>query len=524
MLVWNHNSSLELALGFGIKDAIIEYSTDGANWTTLGTYEFAQGSGAAGYAHNTTVDLGGAVAKYIKITANSNWGGIVTQYGLSEVRFFYIPVLARELNPASGTIDSDVDNVTLSWRAGREAASHNVYLSTDEQAVIDETISPVSIPADRSYASYDTAALELGQTYYWKVNEVNEAETPTTWQGDVLNFSTQEYLVVDDIEDYNDFEPDRIFDTWIDGWGVPTNGSQVGYAEPTFVETTIVHGGDQSMPLFYDNTTAGYSEATVNVANLQVGQDWTKYGIKTLSLYFYGDPCNVIAEQMYVKVNGSKLVYDGDARAIARPWWTQWNIDIASVGVNLQNVTTLAIGVDGAGASGIVYVDDILLYRLAPEPPLEIFFEAEAADILGASWRIYDDPGASGGRYIGSEDGDGDDNSNPPGAEWVATYNFTVSGGIYKIQARIITAPGNSFWVRIPDATSPQITRDDGWVNTNPMDEGSTWHWDEFHNDEQDDNVVYFTLSAGQHTLEIAKREDGALLDSILITSEVGLD
>ena len=137
---------------------------------------------------------------------------------------------------------------------------------------------------------------------------------------------------------------------------------------------------------------------------------------------------------------------------------------------------------------------------------------------------MYDDPGASGGRYIGSDDGDGDDNSDPPGAEWIATYNFSVAGGVYKILARIITAPGNSFWVRIPGAASPQITREDGWVNTNPMDGGDTWHWDEIHNDQQDDNVVHFTLSAGQHTLEIAKREDGALLDSILITSDVGLD
>jgi hypothetical protein len=31
-----------------------------------------------------------------------------------------------------------------------------------------------------------------------------------------------------------------------------------------------------------------------------------------LSLWFYGDPNNGV-EQMYVKLNGSKVVYDGDA-------------------------------------------------------------------------------------------------------------------------------------------------------------------------------------------------------------------
>ncbi|MFQ6036135.1 MAG: LamG-like jellyroll fold domain-containing protein, partial [Sedimentisphaerales bacterium] len=83
MWVWNHNTSIELVLGFGIKAATVEYSIDGANWTTLGTtHEFARAPGLPGYAHNTTVDFGAVPAKYVKITANSNWGGVLPQYGL----------------------------------------------------------------------------------------------------------------------------------------------------------------------------------------------------------------------------------------------------------------------------------------------------------------------------------------------------------------------------------------------------------------------------------------------------------
>jgi len=245
--------------------------------------------------------------------------------------------------------------------------------------VIDETISPVIIPADRSYANYATGELVLGQSYYWKVNEVNEAETPTTWQGEVWNFSTQEYLVVEDFEDYNDFEPDRIFDTWIDGWGVPANGSQVGSDVPPFAEQTIVHSGQQSMPLHYDNTTANYSEAKANIADLAIGRDWTKYGIQTLVLYFHGDPSNS-AEQMYVKLNGSKVAYDGAATNLALMSWQLWNIDLASFGVNLSNVTELSIGLERSGVvggSGVVYLDDIRLYRSPPAPVNE--------------WRIADD-------------------------------------------------------------------------------------------------------------------------------------
>ena len=160
MWVWNFNQAIEPLVGLGFKDVTIEYSTNGTDWAVLADLpEFARAPGQDGYAYDTTVDFGGVLAKYIRLTANSNWGGL-PQYGLSEVRFLYIPVLPREPNPASGTTDINVDNVTLSWRAGREAASHNVYLSESNQAVIDETVSAVSIPAKSSYASYDKGDLD----------------------------------------------------------------------------------------------------------------------------------------------------------------------------------------------------------------------------------------------------------------------------------------------------------------------------------------------------------------------------
>jgi len=70
------------------------------------------------------------VAKSVRITANSNWGGpIFNQYGLSEVRFLYIPVNAREASPDSGATDVELD-VTLRWRPGREVAGHGSGLNT----------------------------------------------------------------------------------------------------------------------------------------------------------------------------------------------------------------------------------------------------------------------------------------------------------------------------------------------------------------------------------------------------------
>ncbi|MHC4174299.1 MAG: LamG-like jellyroll fold domain-containing protein [Planctomycetota bacterium] len=364
MWVWNSNQAVESIIGLGFKDVTIEYSTNGTDYTTLGTtHEFARAPGMPDYAHNTTIDFGGAVAKYVKLTATSNWGGLMPQYGLSEVRFFHIPVSATKPNPDSGATGVPLD-VVLGWRAGREAVTHDVYISTDEQAVIDRT-APVATVTE---ARHGPLSLDLDVTYYWRVDEVNEVETPTTWESNVWSFTVADHVVVDDFESYNDLDPDdpesnRIFNAWLDGYQVPTNGSLVGYENPPFCERTIVHGGKQSMPIFYANTGgAAYSEVELTLSS---SQDWTAGGAKTLSLWFSGDASNT-AGQLYVKVNDSKVVYGGDAADIAKPQWQQWNIDFASLGVDLQNVAKLSIGVDGSGASGTLYVDDIGLYLLAP--------------------------------------------------------------------------------------------------------------------------------------------------------------
>jgi hypothetical protein len=183
-----------------------------------------------------------------------------------------------------------------------------------------------------------------------------------------------------------------------------------------------------------------------------------------------------------------------------------------------------------AGGSGVVYFDDIRLYPSAPEPPEEIWLEAESASTIGASWRIYDDPASSCGQHIGSEDGDGDDNSIPPGVEWIAAYNFNVAGGTYKALFRAQQANSDSFWVRIPSATSQNLEDQDlpgtGWIRFDAIDvPRGEWGWDEVYSElshgMQVFEVMNWTLPAGEHTLEIAKREDGVLVDAIVITNDI---
>jgi hypothetical protein len=366
MWVWNSNQIIEAFVGLGAKDVVIETSLDGAAWTALeDATQFAQAPGAATYTANTIVDFAGTLAKFVRITINAGYG-MMPQYGLSEVRFFSVPVQAREPQPASGATTDGVD-VMLSWRAGREAASHEISLGTE--------MADLAVIGTSNEASFDPGELNYGTTYFWKVDEVNEAATPARNAGEVWSFTTPDFGIVDSFDQYDD-KCNRIFFSWEDGLGhsggenidgcdvAASNGngggSIVGNDQAPFAEQTIVTAGSsQSLPLNYDNAF-GPSEATLSID----GQDWSASGVQTLALAFYGEAANT--GTLYVKINNIKVSYDLDPADIAQPGWQAWNIDLTGLN-GLQNVTSLTIGVDGASAAGMLYIDDIRLYPQAGE-------------------------------------------------------------------------------------------------------------------------------------------------------------
>lgn len=433
MMVWNSNQLLESFIGFGAKNVTVEYSSDASTWKKLGDFEFARAPGADGYAANTTIDFAGVMAKYVKLTMKSNWGGVTTQCGLSEVRFLYVPVAAREPNPATGAVDV-APQVTLSWRPGREAGSHQVFLGTDpNKLTLAGTVKDSRYQAD----------VDLGKTYYWKVVEVNEAKDPATWPSEVWSFSTVKYLVVDDFESYtNDMDKNQaIFQTWLDGYGTKTNGAIVGYGQAPFAETTIVLNGKQSMPLTYANTaTAASSEAE---RSFDSPQDWTKHGYKGLSLSFYGALNN--SGQMYLKINGTKIPYGGNASDIKNTQWQPWNIDLSTVSAaTLKSVTKIVIGVEGSGASGILYFDDIRLYPTPGEMVLPV------------------DPGKTGLVTWYKFDGDFKDSAG--------TYNGTAKGDAKIVtdpaRGQVVSLDGTGDAVAVPLLGSGTALTISMWVNT----------------------------------------------------------
>jgi len=280
------------------------------------------------------------------------------------------PLRAGSPSPSGGAVDVKQIQV-LSWSPGDNTASHQVYFGTNEEAVKNANTDSPEYKGTRNLGSesYDAGQLEWGTTYYWRVDEVKEDST--IQKGNIWSFTTANFIIVDDFESYNDLDPsdpesNRIFNAWIDGYGIPTNGSLVGYDNPPFAEQTIVHSGNQSMPLFYDNSV-GYSEATLT---LIYPRNWTENGVNTLSIWFRGISDNA-AETLYVALNGSAVVNHENPDAAQIEEWTQWDIDLQAFGVNLANVNTISLGLGNknnpqAGGSGTMYFDDIRLYALLP--------------------------------------------------------------------------------------------------------------------------------------------------------------
>ncbi len=280
-------------------------------------------------------------------------------------------------DPANGAVDVKQTQI-ISFSPSVYAASHELYFGTDKDAVKNADTGSPEYKGTRDLGSetYDPGMLEWDTAYYWRIDEVNNVNPDSPWTGILWSFTTANFLIVDDFESYNDLDPadpesNRIFNVWIDGYDNPINGSLVGYESPPFAEQTIVHGGIQSMPLYYDNSV-GYSEATLT---LTYPRDWTENGVNTLTIWFRGDSANA-AETLYVALNGSAVVSHDNPDASQVTTWTEWTIDLqafADQGVNLANVNTIALGLGDrnnplAGGSGTMYFDDIRLYPPPPEP------------------------------------------------------------------------------------------------------------------------------------------------------------
>jgi len=331
----------------------------------------------------------------LKLAKNYYWrvdefDGSQTYKG--EVWSFTTVGAASGSNPANGAVDVK-PTLILTWDAGTVAASHEVYFGTDANAVKNATKTSPEYKGPKALGeeSYDPGKLEFNSAYYWRVDEVNDASTDSPWAGKVWSFTTGDFFVIDDFEDY-DTGDNQIWYAWHDGLGYGVAGTDPYFAgngtgaavgdetTASYTEETIVHGGGKSMPIAYDNNKQGFAYYSEVEHTLTDQRDWTERGVDSLSIWFRGELDND-AEPLYVAASNSTgtpavVVHDNPAAAQINKW-TQWIIPLqtfADQGIDLTNVDNIAIGLGTQGkttvpgGSGKMYFDDIRLYR----PRLEL--------------------------------------------------------------------------------------------------------------------------------------------------------
>ncbi|MEJ2543337.1 MAG: GDSL-type esterase/lipase family protein [Calditrichaceae bacterium] len=140
-----------------------------------------------------------------------------------------------------------------------------------------------------------------------------------------------------------------------------------------------------------------------------------------------------------------------------------------------------------------------------PQPIYEEhYFEAECGAV-GTSWNIIDNAQCSNGKYVTVEAGTQSLEQAPAGDESSIVIPFTVDTtdnfNLY-IRINCPTYDDDSFWIKMDEG---EYEMKNGLVT-------SGWAWT---------NLGEFALTEGEHTLTIAYREDGALLDKIAITNNL---
>ncbi|MHC4074383.1 MAG: hypothetical protein ACYTGS_20540 [Planctomycetota bacterium] len=115
-------------------------------------------------------------------------------------------ITAPEEDPGKATLPVPEDGallnalfIMLEWQPGLFAVSHDVYVGVDFNEVSTATLDDVGIFMGNTLDSFFfvgigsaiPGGLVPGTTYYWRVDEVNEADPLSPWKGDVWSFSIQ---------------------------------------------------------------------------------------------------------------------------------------------------------------------------------------------------------------------------------------------------------------------------------------------------------------------------------------------
>ncbi len=165
-----------------------------------------------------------------------------------------------------------------------------------------------------------------------------------------------------------------------------------------------------------------------------------------------------------------------------------------------QRIADRNIYVAGMGDIDGVTVED-------PPPPPPPVDEEQVIEAEGASGQaafspllVGEDPEASGDSYIYTSEGLGNSTTSVP-KDGLATYDVTVDGTVAVwLRVNFSDNGSNSFWIR---------SGDDSFGKIDDLDAPEGWYW------------LKWTEKSDISSITVARREDGAKLDRILVTTDL---
>jgi len=157
---------------------LVDNWTDHGNTENSGTFDLV-----AGQTYSVVMECyendGGAVAE-LRWSSPRTPKQFIPQAALS------LPVRASLSKPSNGAVDVKQTQI-LSWSPGDYAVSHQIYLGTDQEVVRNADTTSPEYKGTRNLGSesYDPGKLQWYSTYYWRVDEVNDANPDSPWVGNV---------------------------------------------------------------------------------------------------------------------------------------------------------------------------------------------------------------------------------------------------------------------------------------------------------------------------------------------------
>ncbi|MEJ2703780.1 MAG: LamG domain-containing protein, partial [Sedimentisphaerales bacterium] len=149
-------------------------------------------------------------------------------------------------NPPDGTLHEDTW-INLSWRPGDYAVSHNVYLGDNFDDVNEGTgdtfrINQTAAFYVAGFAGYAYPdGLVPGTMYYWRIDEVNDADPNSPWKGPIWSFSIPPNTAYDPVPtdgtEFVDLDSEL---TWTPGFGAILHTIYLG---DNFDDVSTAEGG-----------------------------------------------------------------------------------------------------------------------------------------------------------------------------------------------------------------------------------------------------------------------------------------